>query len=54
MLLWPLEQAGDVVRFYRDWIAAAPDEVGGGAAVVVAPPEAVRPEELAGEAGQLP
>src|SRR6476659_468814 len=36
MVLWPLEQAGEVVRFYRDWIRAAPDEVGGGAAVVVA------------------
>jgi FAD/FMN-containing dehydrogenase len=49
MLLWPLEQAGEVVRFYRDWIEAAPDEVGGGAAVVVAPPEAFVPAPLQGK-----
>ena len=49
MVLWPLEQAGDVVRFYRDWIESAPDEVGGGAAVVVAPPEPFVPEELQGK-----
>ena len=49
MVLWPLEQAGDVVRFYRDWIESAPDEVGGGAAVLVAPPEPFVPEELHGK-----
>jgi len=49
MVLWPLEQAGEVVRFYRDWIASAPDEVGGGAAVVVAPPEAFVPEAMQGK-----
>ena len=49
MLLWPLDQAGEVVRFYRDWIESAPDEVGGGAAVVVAPPEAFVPAELQGK-----
>jgi FAD/FMN-containing dehydrogenase len=49
MVLWPLEQGGDVVRFYRDWIESAPDEVGGGGAVVVAPPEAFVPRELQGK-----
>jgi FAD/FMN-containing dehydrogenase len=49
MVLWPLEQAGEVVRFYRDWIESAPDEVGGGAAVVVAPPEEFVPSELQGK-----
>jgi FAD/FMN-containing dehydrogenase len=49
MVLWPLEQAGEVVRFYRDWIGSAPDEVGGGAAVVVAPPEAFVPEAMQGK-----
>jgi FAD/FMN-containing dehydrogenase len=49
MLLWPLEQAGEVLRFYRDWIESAPDEVGGGAAVVVAPPEEFVPAELRGK-----
>jgi FAD/FMN-containing dehydrogenase len=49
MVLWPLDQAGDVVRFYRDWIESAPDEVGGGAAVVVAPPEGFVPPALQGK-----
>jgi FAD/FMN-containing dehydrogenase len=49
MLLWRLEQAGDVLRFYRDWMEAAPDEIGGGAAVVVAPPEEFVPAELQGK-----
>ena len=49
MVLWPLEQAGEVLRFYRDWLESAPDEVGGGAAVLVAPPEAFVPEELRGK-----
>jgi FAD/FMN-containing dehydrogenase len=48
-LLWPLEQAGAVLRFYREWIATAPDEVGGGAAVLVAPPLPVVPEPLHGK-----
>src|SRR6478672_5604199 len=49
MVLWPLEQAGEVVRFYREWIESAPDEVGGGAAIVVAPPEGFVPPELQGK-----
>jgi len=49
MVLWPLEQAGEVMRFYREWIAAAPDEVGGGAALLVAPPEPFVPEPLRGK-----
>jgi len=49
MVLWPLEQAGEVVRFYRDWIEAAPDEIGGGAAVVVAPPQPFVPASLQGK-----
>jgi FAD/FMN-containing dehydrogenase len=49
MVLWPVEQAGDVVRFYRDWMESAPDEVAGGAAMLVAPPEPFVPEELQGK-----
>src|SRR5256714_10534979 len=49
MVLWPMEQAGEVLRFYRDWMESAPDEVGGGAAVVVAPPEEFIPAELQGK-----
>jgi len=49
MVLWPMEQAGEVLRFYRDWMEAAPDEIGGGAAVVIAPPEDFVPSELQGK-----
>jgi FAD/FMN-containing dehydrogenase len=49
MVLWPMEQAGEVVRFYRDWIEAAPDEVSGGAAFLIAPPEPFVPETLRGK-----
>jgi hypothetical protein len=49
MVLWPIEQAGEVVRFYRDWMESAPDEVSGGAAVLMAPPEEFVPEELRGK-----
>src|SRR5262249_32266448 len=48
ILVWPLEQAGEVLRFYRDWIESAPDEVGGGAAVITGPPEEFIPAELQG------
>jgi FAD/FMN-containing dehydrogenase len=49
MVLWPMEQAGEVVRFYRDWMEEAPDEVSGGAAVLVAPPEEFVPAPLRGK-----
>jgi FAD/FMN-containing dehydrogenase len=49
MVLWPIEQAGEVMRFYRDWMDAAPDEIGGGAAAFPAPPEPFVPEELVGK-----
>jgi FAD/FMN-containing dehydrogenase len=49
MVLWPMEQAREVLRFYRDWMESAPDEVGGGAAVVIAPPEEFVPAELQGK-----
>ena len=39
----------EVVRFYRDWMESAPDEVSGGAAVLMAPPEGFVPEELQGK-----
>jgi FAD/FMN-containing dehydrogenase len=49
MILWPFEQAGEVLRFYRDWIESSADEISGGAAVVTAPPEAFVPAELQGK-----
>jgi hypothetical protein len=49
MLLWPRAQAGNVIRFYRDFIAQAPDEVGGGVALITAPPEPFVPADLQGK-----
>jgi FAD/FMN-containing dehydrogenase len=49
MLLYPRERAREVLRFYRDFIARAPDEVLGGAALMTAPPEPFVPAELQGK-----
>ena len=48
MLLYRHEDAVDVVRHYRDFMAQAPDEVGGGAALLSAPPEPFVPEAARG------
>jgi FAD/FMN-containing dehydrogenase len=48
MLVYPAEQAREVLRFYRDFIEEAPDELGGGCAFVVAPPEPFVPEHVQG------
>ena len=47
-IFWPMEESGDVLRFYRDWIADAPDEL---TTIVVhrrMPPLPVIPPELHG------
>jgi FAD/FMN-containing dehydrogenase len=48
-IFWPIEQSPDVLRFYRDWIADAPDDL---MTIVVhrkAPPLAFVPPELHGQ-----
>ena len=48
-LFWPMQQSGEVLRFYRDWVADAPDEL---MTLVVhrkAPPLPIVPEELHGK-----
>jgi len=48
-IFWPMEQSGEVMRFYRDWVAEAPDEL---MTIVVhrkAPPLPFVPEELHGK-----
>jgi FAD/FMN-containing dehydrogenase len=48
-VIWPMEQAGDVLRFYRDWVAEAPDDL---MTIVVnrkAPPLPFVPQELHGK-----
>jgi FAD/FMN-containing dehydrogenase len=48
-IFWPMQQSPEVLRFYRDWIADAPDDL---MTIVVhrkAPPLAFVPPELHGE-----
>ncbi len=50
MLLWPGERRGEVLRFYRDFIAGGvPDELGGGVGFLTAPPAPFVPPELQGQ-----
>jgi FAD/FMN-containing dehydrogenase len=49
MLLYPRERAREVLRLYRDFIAQAPDEVLGGAALMTAPPEPFVPADVQGK-----
>jgi hypothetical protein len=48
MLMYPASQAREVLRFYRDFIETAPDELGGGCAFVTAPPEPFVPDPVQG------
>jgi FAD/FMN-containing dehydrogenase len=45
-MLWDLEQTPDLMRWYRDFILAAPDELGGFFAFLSVPPAPPFPEEL--------
>jgi FAD/FMN-containing dehydrogenase len=48
-LMYPAPMAGDLLRFYRDFIVSAPDEVCGGIAFITAPPEEFVPEPVRGQ-----
>ncbi|MGY1640877.1 FAD-binding oxidoreductase [Geodermatophilus sp. SYSU D00703] len=48
VLAWPMDEAGAVLRRFRDFVADAPDEVGIMANLRLAPPLPVFPEELHG------
>jgi FAD/FMN-containing dehydrogenase len=48
MLMYPAAMAGEVVRFWRDFMLAAPDEVGSGLAFITAPPAEFVPEPVRG------
>jgi FAD/FMN-containing dehydrogenase len=48
MLAWPAAMAGDVVRFWRDFMLDAPDEVGSALAFITAPPLDFVPEPVRG------
>jgi len=45
-MLWPLEQAGEALAFYADFIAAAPEALNGFFAFLTVPPAPPFPEEL--------
>jgi FAD/FMN-containing dehydrogenase len=49
MLIYPGFAASEVARAYRDFMLTAPDEVGGGLALLTAPPEPFVPEEARGK-----
>ena len=49
MLLYPAPMARDLVRFYRDFMTDAPDEVGSGLAFITAPSEEFIPEPVRGQ-----
>jgi FAD/FMN-containing dehydrogenase len=49
LLLWNRERGPEVVRTYRDFLEAAPDEIGGGLLYQTGPPEDFLPEHLVGE-----
>jgi hypothetical protein len=48
MIVHPREMAGDLLRFYRDFMESAPDEVGGGFAFFTTPPDDRLPEQARG------
>jgi FAD/FMN-containing dehydrogenase len=45
---YPAERAKEIMRVYRDFIEAAPDDIGGCLAFLTAPPEPFVPEEVRG------
>jgi FAD/FMN-containing dehydrogenase len=49
LAMFPAGRAPDVLRRWRDWADAAPDEVATGCAVIIAPPEPFVPAELHGQ-----
>ncbi len=44
--LWPIERAGEAMRFYRDFMSEAPEELNGFFAFIVVPPAPPFPENL--------
>ena len=48
-IFYPVEHAGDVMRFYRDFIAGAPEQLGAFFAFQIAPPLPFIPEDRHGE-----
>ncbi len=49
MLMYPAEVAGDLLRYWRDFMSDAPDELGSGFAFITAPPLDFVPEPVRGQ-----
>jgi FAD/FMN-containing dehydrogenase len=49
MILYPRAVAAELARSYRDFMEHAPDEVGGGLALITVPPEEFVPEQARGQ-----
>ncbi len=49
LLVYPVERARELLRFYRDFMRTAPDEVGSALAFICAPPEDFVPKEVQGQ-----
>jgi len=49
MAIYSLDAAGDVLRFFRDFTASTPDELGALAVFLLAPPAPFLPQELHGK-----
>lgn len=49
MLLYPFSKARELVRFWRDYLEKAPNELGGAVAFMTAPPAPFVPEHLKGQ-----
>ncbi len=45
-MLWPLEEAADIMKWYREFIVKAPEEINGFFAFMTVPPGPPFPEEL--------
>jgi FAD/FMN-containing dehydrogenase len=48
-MMWPLEQAADLLRFWRDFILTAPENINGWFGFAAVPPGPPFPEELHGK-----
>lgn len=48
LLLWPAEKGAEVLPVYRDLLASAPDDIGGGFLYLTGPPDEFVPEHLVG------
>ena len=45
-MIWPLEQAADLLKFWRDFIMAAPEDINGWFAFITVPPAPPFPEQF--------